>query len=88
MPCLCCDLHVLFDDFLITINPDNWSIQGAPELMKFPDLAALDGRPVQIREDLRPQFKYIQDHSKAAYAEWNRRSAAIGSSRRESAAQA
>jgi DNA-directed RNA polymerase subunit RPC12/RpoP len=74
------DLHTLFDDFLITINPDNWSIQVAPELMKFSDLAKLNGRPVRLKQDLRPWSKYIQDHATIAHAEWKRRSAASSAS--------
>jgi hypothetical protein len=69
------DLHTLFDDFLITINPDTWSIQIAPELMQFPDLATLNGRPVQLKQGLRPWLRYIQDHAATAHAEWKRRSA-------------
>jgi hypothetical protein len=68
------DLHTLFDDFLITINPESWSIQVAPELVQFSDLAALDGRQVQLKQDLRPRPKYIKDHATAAYAEWKRQS--------------
>ena len=34
-----CDLHALFDRWLITIDPDIWSIQIAPELKLYPDLA-------------------------------------------------
>ena len=30
------DLHALFDRWLITIDPDTWSIQIAPELMRYP----------------------------------------------------
>jgi hypothetical protein len=70
------DLHALFDDFLITINPESWSIQVAPELIQFPGLAALNGRPVQIEKYLRPRLKYIQGHATVAHAGWKRRSAA------------
>ena len=38
-----CDLHALFDRWLITIDSDTWSIQVAPELGIYPDLAKLDG---------------------------------------------
>ena len=65
-----CDLHALFDRWLITIDPDTWSIQIAPELMRYPGLAALDGQPVLLTEELRPRHKYIQDHAKIARAAW------------------
>jgi len=60
------DLHVLFDRHLITIDPDTWSIQVAPRLMPYPDLAILDGRPVLIKEDLRPLRKLVEGHATAA----------------------
>ena len=65
-----CDLHALFDRWLIAIDPDTWSIQIAPELMRYPGLAALDGQPVLLTEELRPRRKYIQDHAKIARAAW------------------
>ena len=64
------DLHALFDRWLITIDPDTWSIQIAPELKRYPGLAELDGQAIQLPEDLRPQRKYIQEHATAARASW------------------
>lgn len=64
------DLHVLFDRHLITIDPDTWSIRVAPKLMSYPDLAILDGRPVLIREALRPPRKLIEKHAMAARKSW------------------
>ena len=66
-----CDLHALFDRWLITIDPDTWSIQVAPELMRYPSLAALDGQPVMLTEEMRPRHKYVQDHAATARAAWN-----------------
>jgi HNH endonuclease len=66
-----CDLHELFDRWLITIDPDTWSIQIAPELMRYPDLAALQGQPVLLTDELRPRLKYVQDHAATARAAWN-----------------
>jgi hypothetical protein len=65
-----CDLHALFDRWLITIDPDSWSIQVAPELMRYPGLAVLDGQPVLLTEERRPRLKYIQDHAATARAAW------------------
>jgi len=64
------DLHALFDRWLITIDPETWSIQIAPELMRYPGLAALDGQPVLLPEDLWPRLKYVQDHAATARAAW------------------
>ena len=64
------DLHALFDRWLITIDPDAWSIQIAPELKHYPDLAALDGQLVKLAETQRPRRKYIEDHAATARAAW------------------
>jgi hypothetical protein len=42
------DLHALFDRWLITIDPSTWSIQIAPELKRYPGLAELGGRTIQL----------------------------------------
>ena len=39
------DLHARFDRWLITIDPETWSIQIAPELKQYPGVTALDGQP-------------------------------------------
>jgi hypothetical protein len=65
-----CDLHALFDRWLITIDPDTWSIQIAPELTRYPGLADLDRRAVQLPVDLRPRRKYIHEHATVARASW------------------
>jgi HNH endonuclease len=64
------DLHALFDRWLITIDPATWSVQVAPELKRYPDLAELDGRAVHLTEDLRPRLRYIQEHAIVAHASW------------------
>jgi ribosomal protein L37AE/L43A len=65
-----CDLHALFDRWLITIDPDTWSIQVAPELKRYPDLAALDRQPILLPEELRPRRKYVWNHATIAHAAW------------------
>jgi hypothetical protein len=67
-----CDLHALFDRWLITIDPDTWSIQVSPNLKLFPDLAKLDGQPIRLAAELRPQFEYVQIHSTVSHAAWNK----------------
>jgi hypothetical protein len=66
-----CDLHALFDRWLITIDPDSWSIQIAPELTHYPDLATLDRKPVLLPPELRPRDKYVRNHASIARAAWN-----------------
>lgn len=65
-----CDLHALFDRWLITIDPDNWTIQTAPGLANYPSLAALDGRPVLLTAELRPRQSYVRNHALTARASW------------------
>lgn len=64
------DLHSLFDDWLIAVDPDTWSIQVAPELGGYPELAALDGKPLRVEEELRPRREYIQAHQAEARSRW------------------
>jgi ribosomal protein L37AE/L43A len=65
-----CDLHALFDRWLITIDPDNWTIQIAPELARYPSLAALDGQPILLAAQLRPRQIYLRNHALTARASW------------------
>jgi len=64
------DLHALFDRYLITIDPDTWSIQIGPDLKRYPDLAELDGQPVRLPQEIRPRHKYVEDHALTARATW------------------
>ena len=64
------DLHALFDRWLIAIDPVTWSIQVAPELKRYPHLADLDGRAVQLPENLRPRRNYVEEHATVARASW------------------
>lgn len=65
------DLHALFDRWLITIDPDTWSVQIAPDLRQYPQLAALHGSSILVDEGLRPREEYIRDHSATAHAAWD-----------------
>ena len=67
-----CDLHALFDRWLITIDQDTWSIQIAPELKFYPDLARLDRQPVLLPLELWPRSKYVRNHATMAYAAWGK----------------
>lgn len=64
------DLHSLFDAWLITVDPDSWSIQVAPELAAYPELAALQGKPLHVAEARRPRREYIQAHQAEARSRW------------------
>ena len=65
-----CDLHALFDRCLLTIDPGRWTIQIAPELTRYPGLAALDGQPVLLTAELRPRQSYVRNHALTARASW------------------
>ena len=65
-----CDLHALFDRWLLAIDPDNWTIQIAPGLSRYPGLAALNGKPVLLPDGLRPRQNYVRNHARTAQASW------------------
>ena len=65
-----CDLHALFDRWLLTIDPNNWTIQISPDLTRYPNLAALNGQQILLAADLRPRQSYVQDHAFKARASW------------------
>lgn len=67
----CCDVTcTLFDRWLITIDPDNWLIQVAPQLTRYSSLAALNGQAICIPTDLRPRQRYVETHATMARAAW------------------
>jgi HNH endonuclease len=69
------DLHALFDRWLITIDPDYWTIDLAPDLDPYPALTALRGQPVQIPPHLRPRDEYVREHAMICRDKWNKRRA-------------
>ena len=64
------DLHSLFDRYLITIDPVDWTIGVSPELDLYEEIAALRGRPLKVPIQLRPQAKYLEDHANCARSGW------------------
>jgi hypothetical protein len=66
------DLHALFDRDLITIDPETWTIDVAPELHDYPALKALQDQPIQIHPSLRPSKNYLRRHAMRARATWTR----------------
>lgn len=64
------DLHRLFDDCLITIDPDSWTIEVSPQLSAYPDLVALQGKPLCVAESRRPKREYIEAHAAKARSRW------------------
>lgn len=56
------ELHALFDRGLLVIDPDAWVVRLAPLLAYYPDLWALDGAPLGIPVELRPDPRYLRDH--------------------------
>lgn len=65
-----CDLHSLFDRWLVTIDPLTWTIEIAPALSRYPELASLRGRAVRVPDSLRPRLEYIQEHARRARSTW------------------
>ncbi len=66
------DLHTLFDRFLLAIDPATWKVRVAPSLRTFPDLAALDGRPLSLHSQHRPHAYYLEAHLAWAEDLWER----------------
>lgn len=66
-----CDLHALFDRWLITVDPDNWTIDVGPELEPYSALTALRGQRVQITPGLRPRDEYMRKHAIISREKWN-----------------
>jgi ribosomal protein L37AE/L43A len=66
-----CDLHALFDRWLITIHPEHWTIEVGPYLDPYPALLALQGQPVLIPRELRPRDRYVRNHATISRAMWN-----------------
>jgi hypothetical protein len=65
-----CDLHALFDRDLITIDPDAWTIDLAPELHNYPALKALQNQPIRVPSSLRPRREYVERHATRARSTW------------------
>jgi hypothetical protein len=64
------DLHALFDRWLLTIDPDAWTIRVGAELIQYGDLAALRGARLWIEPDVRPDRRYILEHFRVAGRAW------------------
>lgn len=55
------DLHRLFDDGLILVNPTSLTVSVAPELVRFDQYAILGGRPLQVNVN-NSQIGWLRDH--------------------------
>ena len=64
------DLHSLFDNLLITIDPISWKIEVSPELECYTEVTALRGMPLKVPIQLRPRVKYLEDHVSEARSMW------------------
>lgn len=64
------DLHALFDKWLLAIDPADWTIRVAPKLLAFPSIAELDGRPLDLEPQLRPDPAYLHTHLAYARDAW------------------
>jgi predicted Zn-ribbon and HTH transcriptional regulator len=68
------DLHALFDQWLIAIDTSTWIVQVAPQLLVYASLADMDGRPLDLSPDLRPDADYLDTHLAYARDAWQERS--------------
>ena len=64
------DLHALFDQWLLAIDPADWTVRVASKLLAFPWIAELDGRPVDLEPELRPDPEYLRTHLAYARDAW------------------
>jgi ribosomal protein L37AE/L43A len=64
------DLHSLFDRWLLAVDPTTWEIRVSPELSGFPELAGLDGCPLQLPRALRPRPDHLTVHYEMARTGW------------------
>jgi hypothetical protein len=64
------DLHALFDQWLIAIDTVGWTVRVAPRLLSFPEIAKLDGRPLDVEPKLRPDPAYLRMHLAFASDAW------------------
>jgi hypothetical protein len=64
------DLHALFDQWLIAIDPVGWTVRVAPKLLAFPEIAKLDGHPLDVEPRLRPDPAYLRTHLAFASDAW------------------
>jgi hypothetical protein len=71
------DLHALFDRGLLTVDPRAWTVDVAPTLRQYPDIAALQGQPLDVPIHLRPSMVYIKEHAAQARASWRTAAASV-----------
>ncbi|HEY0186668.1 MAG TPA: HNH endonuclease signature motif containing protein [Cellulomonas sp.] len=65
------DVHRLFDRLFITFDPVTWSSKVAPPLLRqYESLRPLDGLPIAVPEESRPDRSLVADHYEAARARW------------------
>jgi len=62
------DLHRLFDDHLLVVDPDSWTVHVSPALKDYPGYARLEGVPLRVAADKRPKASYLHEHR--AQAGW------------------
>ena len=60
------DLHSLFDNFFITIDPVDWKVKADPYLKGFESYRHLDGHSVLLQDDRRPSELLVGEHFEQA----------------------
>jgi len=56
------DFHSLFDAKLMTINPASWTLETSPSLARYSSYGKLDGAPLLVPPELRPDPELIVPH--------------------------
>jgi hypothetical protein len=56
------DFHALFDAKLMTINPNNWTLETSPSLSGYSSYRKMDGAPLLVPHELRPDAELVLPH--------------------------
>ncbi|SHN02048.1 HNH endonuclease [Cryptosporangium aurantiacum] len=64
------DLHLLFDNWRIAVDPSTWTVEVDPALYHFPHLHAFQGAKLQVSPSQAPNPEYLQEHLASARARW------------------
>jgi HNH endonuclease len=65
------DLHILFDRWLLTVNPTTLLIEVSPRLSKFDFIAQYKGSRLKIAEQSLPNLEYLERHFEVTMNSWN-----------------
>ena len=64
------DLHTLFDRWLLTIDPNDLTVQISPALNHFPDIWRFHGTEIKVPKELAPKRDYLKIHFEISNQSW------------------